>query len=108
MKYIYSYCLCFQQQHIFVILVCLPWFPGQIQSKQTLKVHNLDSTVLIQKDHNSLEKSKVINENYISFNVIFREKMVPLSDQGLRTMTALFEETCYQNKTEMFHLQNQN
>lgn len=49
-----------------------------------------------------------MDENYISFNVIFREKMVPLSDQGLGTMTALFEETCYQNETEMFHLQNQN
>lgn len=34
---------------------------------------------------------------HTSFNVIFREEMGPLSDQGLRTVTALFEEICYQN-----------
>lgn len=39
----------------------------------------------------------VMDENYISSNLIFREKTVPLPDQGLRTTPILFEETCYQN-----------
>lgn len=50
----------------FVILVFLPWFPGQIQAQQTFMVDNLENAVLRQKDHRLTWKSpKVRDVNYI-------------------------------------------
>lgn len=115
MKCIYSPCLSFQQQqHIFVLfcfvfvtLVFLPWFPGQIQSQQTLMVPNLGNTVLRQKDHRLARKSpKVRDVKHISCH-LQRKGGAPFRS-GIKDHDSLFEETCPQNNPEVFHLQNRN
>lgn len=106
-----SSCLSFQQQHIFVgfifvILVFLPWFPGQTQSQQTFMVHNLDNTVLRQKDHRLAWKSpKVRDVNHILCHL--QRKGGVSFRSGIKDHDSLFENTCPQNNPEVFHLQTQ-
>lgn len=77
---------------VFVILVFLPWFPGQSQSQQTLKVHNLGNTVLKQKDHRLARRSpKVRDVNHILCH-LQRKGGAPFRS-GVKDHNSLLEET---------------
>lgn len=112
MKCIYSPCLSFQQQQqIFVLFCfCYPGFSALVSRSNPVSAntaHNLDNTVLRQKDHRLARKSpKVRDVKHISCH-LQRKGGAPFRS-GIKDHDSLFEETCPQNNPEVFHLQNRN